>query len=145
MWKSTPIPLSNIDFIKVENLKSSNKVDRKKNNRPLLNDLVQIKIIKGDRKLYYKLTHKDDIFQVFDFLKSKADIMKELCQNPNAPRGLQSKKKQELLDLLEYIPKKYHHSWQNLPENTSSNDLNECIEWKNIPILMSWLSFIAFC
>ena len=80
------------DFYHVRNFKSVGKLNRKRFDRPILQDLVVARFIKGDTILHYKLSHTSQSYEKLDFVKSNIDIKTPFVPK-ETPRDLNVQKK----------------------------------------------------
>lgn len=104
------VPLSVCDFF---NFKTDAKLSRMKP-EALLRDIVSVKFIKGDKKLYYKTCHSERSFRSMKFIKEKFDL-EVLPSCRDIPMGLSHEKKEEIMKLCKMIPLKYLNFWKDLP------------------------------
>lgn len=92
----------------------------KLNPRVYLKDMVHVHFRKGAKVLFYKTSFSDENYTELEFLKAK--IMKDVnVAKPDyrtIPRGIQSKRKSELIQKLGQIfPANRMNFWKDLPEN----------------------------
>ena len=96
---------------------------------PLLEEIVEVEFRKNDRKMYFKRSFADDYIPC-DFLLSKCKV-DEFPSRRTHNRGISSKKKEEIVELLRVTPSINRSFWESLAENNNVKDLmdsNELVE-----------------
>ena len=121
----------------------------KRNQLPLLTDVVQARFVRGDERLFYK-TDLDGEEVAIDVVKKAAAFKKKTSPRKlhpakaanstlifedkipptrEIPRGIAVfKKKKVLANLAPLMPSSRRAFWQNLPESNSSEDLLKTFE-----------------
>lgn len=93
--------------------------------RPLLNKMCWVRFCKGEEaaSMSFKNDFSDEEFQDFTCWKTN---FKQSCEKRAGPRGISRKKKEGIIkQLLPLMPHNRRNFWENLPENTKSEDLSK--------------------
>ena len=94
----------------------------KKIQLPLLSDILEVKFVKGSRLLYYKCCHESEEYTGVDFLKVKFEL-DPLPQCLTTPRGIPTKKKDGILQILKHVGALRRTFYSDLRCNDTSEDL----------------------
>jgi len=95
----------------------------KNKNRPMVADIKVAQFSRGSRLLKYKTDHDSTEYEEFDFLQKKYKLEIPAAA-PDIPRGIQSRKKQDIIQkLCPHMPQTRRNFWEDLRANDEANDL----------------------
>jgi hypothetical protein len=110
----------------------NNIVTRTKNNKlPLLADVVQVRFVRGDSRIFYKTDIDGDEIAISVLKKAAEKTLTSdvIPENRKCPRGIAAAKKQKILkELASRMPPNRRYFWQTLPECELSEDLLKTFE-----------------
>lgn len=112
------------DFKHWPNFATNYHIQKLNKNRPLLKDIVLIEGRRGSRNLFYKSCFKELEYQELHVISKKNFVFKE-PESHTSDRGITSERKHKLLNNLSSIfPKHKLSFWENLPESTALDLIN---------------------
>lgn len=86
--------------------------------------MVEAKFQKGSHDFFYKLSFDDAFKKTENIIKRKVDVG-VLPEKRLVHRGALSKKEDIIKKLVTKMPESRRRFWMNLPESSTSEDLND--------------------